>query len=631
MPSLSIIHTHPHLAEQWHQTKNTLAIEKATAGMDRKAWWNCEKRHEWEASIKQRAKGSGCPKCAKTGRYLKPVPNSITETHLQLLDIWHPSKNLPVTPEVVTASSSRKIWWVCKRNHEWERAVHDMIRRSPACPYCTGKKVIKGETDLRTMYPDIASQWHPTRNTFTSDKISPESHYKAWWECSEGHEWEAIVQNRTRKNTRCPYCAGRKVLEGEIAKKYPELMLELDPENFYNRNTLTFSSRPIWMCQLGHKWESLVAVRLQGSGCPICSNNVVLSGFNDLMSTHPNLSQEWDYENNTLVPDQVSYGSRYIAGWKCAEGHIWEAKVNDRTAKKSGCPYCLLSSQRSQAEKEITNYLQKLDILTDLNNRKVLSGKEIDIYLPEHKIGFEYNGLYWHSEAAGKDRIYHHAKWVAAKNAGIQLIQIWEDDYKRNPELIKRMLAHKLGVSQQRKIYARTTQIEEMSTAQTQLFLESNHIQGHANGSYYLGLRDGEKSDIVAVLVLKKEPGTEGRTLNIIRYATSCNVVGGFTKLLKHAERTYLPKSFITFADHCVSDGGLYENNGFVADKELAPDYMYVVKGKRKHKFGYRLKRFRNDPTLKFEEGLTEKELATLNNLPRVWDAGKTRYVKHVD
>lgn len=116
-----------------------------------------------------------------------------------------------------------------------------------------------------------------------------------------------------------------------------------------------------------------------------------------------------------------------------------------------------------------------------------------------------------------------------------------------------------------------------------------------------------------------------------IRYATAARVPGGgFTKLLAHAENVYAPSHFITFADHTISDGGLYENNGFIVDKELPPDYMYVVNKERKHKFGYRLKRFQNDPNLLWEEGLTERELAALNSLPRIWDAGKTRYIKPI-
>lgn len=130
-----------------------------------------------------------------------------------------------------------------------------------------------------------------------------------------------------------------------------------------------------------------------------------------------------------------------------------------------------------------------------------------------------------------------------------------------------------------------------------------------------------------ALLVLKRDKDSTGdNVLNIIRYATHGLVQGGFTKLVKHATAIYQPGSFVTFADHCISDGSLYENNGFIVDKEIAPDYMYVVNNERKHKFGYRLKRFRDDSDLIWQEGASERELAALNGLEHIWDAGKTKY-----
>lgn len=144
-----------------------------------------------------------------------------------------------------------------------------------------------------------------------------------------------------------------------------------------------------------------------------------------------------------------------------------------------------------------------------------------------------------------------------------------------------------------------------------------------------LGLTDKTTGKLIALLVLKQTQKNSGE-YSLLRYATSVTVVGGFTKLLTHVERTYNPEKIITFSDHCVSDGGLYENNGFTAVKELRPDYMYVRNGVREHKFGYRLKRFRTDPELAYEEGLTERELAALNNLPRIWDAGKTKWEKEI-
>ena len=101
-------------------------------------------------------------------------------------------------------------------------------------------------------------------------------------------------------------------------------------------------------------------------------------------------------------------------------------------------------------------------------------------------------------------------------------------------------------------------------------------------------------------------------------------------KLLKAGKRWAQERGcthIVTFSDHEVSDGGLYQTLGFTLDKELKPDYRYVVDGRRVHKFNYRLKKFRNDPNLEYQEGLSERELALLNGIPRVWDCGKTRWV----
>jgi hypothetical protein len=223
---------------------------------------------------------------------------------------------------------------------------------------------------------------------------------------------------------------------------------------------------------------------------------------------------------------------------------------------------------------------------------------------------------------------YHYDKWKACKEAGIQLIQVWEDDWNRNPELMKRMLAHKLGVSLGGKIFARNTTVELVSKVVADEFLISNHIQGASDGSIRVGLKT-KTGKIVAVMVLKVEPNSDGKVLNLVRFASSAQVVGGFTKLLKFIERNNPSvERVITFSDNSVSDGGLYGSNGFVVAKELAPDYSYLVGSERKHKFGYRLKRFRTDPALQFVEGFTERQLADLNGLSRVWDAGKTRWEK---
>ncbi|SDT84930.1 hypothetical protein [Gordonia westfalica] len=144
-------------------------------------------------------------------------------------------------------------------------------------------------------------------------------------------------------------------------------------------------------------------------------------------------------------------------------------------------------------------------------------------------------------------------------------------------------------------------------------FLEANHIQGATAMSEAFGLRDG--GELVAVMCMKWRTKTE---VELVRFATSVIVRGGHSRLLKHAVAAMQPQRVVTFADHAVSDGGLYEQCGFIKDGELRPDYTYYFRGERVHKFLFRLKRFRNDPNLLWDESWTEQQAAAENKIPRI-------------
>ena len=271
---------------------------------------------------------------------------------------------------------------------------------------------------------------------------------------------------------------------------------------------------------------------------------------------------------------------------------------------------------RSAAERDIFDFVQTIASDAISGDRKITAPYELDVYVPSRNLAIEFNGLYWHNEDhVGKEA--HLNKYQLCRDAGIQLVQVWEDEWARDPELVKRMLARKLGVVD-RRVGARKTELVSVSVPTAKAFLTANHIQGFSGGTHYTGLALG--NDLVALGVWKRR--ADG-SCELIRYAASLTVSGGLQKMMKS-----LPyKKFVTFADHCVSDGKLYEATGWVADKELPPDYRYVVGGERVHKFSYRLKRFRGDPNLEYVDGLTERELAELNGLSRIWDAGKTRYL----
>jgi hypothetical protein len=629
--------THPGLVAWWSES-NDFKITEISKGSAKIASWNCSKGHEWKSKVKDQAtRGAWCRKCDRKsmanismGQTL--LKDSHPDLYSQIVSVLGDKKS----PESLRTGSKLFVQWQCLSGHIYEAKVSNRTSLGRNCPYCAGRYAIAGENDIATTNPEVMKYWDYSANSLQPEEVKKTYSKLIHWICEKNHQWESKPENLTVRKHYCPFCSGKRVIPGEtdFASVYPEKLSLWD----YEKNTISpheisaGNGRQMhWKCPVNHEWTASICDmgKRTLTGCPKCSGRRNLGGSNNGLGVlFPHLLSEWDFEKNSKSPSDYSYGSSQRVWWKCSQGHEWEINICKRTGKNSsGCPECAIRT--SKGERAVAEYIATIlpSEVAILGNRKILQGLELDIYIPSRKVAIEYNGIYWHSEISGRSNTYHHNKWKACKDKGIQLIQIWEDEWNRNPEQIKRMLAHKLGISNERKVFARKTTVVELDKAQTELFLNENHVQGYASGSYYLGLKDKSNDEIVSVLVLKKEAGTEGKVLNIIRYAASANVVGGFTKLLKHAEKQYNPDSFITFSDHCVSDGGLYKNNGFIADKELPPDYMYVVGNVRKHKFGYRINKFKIDPKLLWEEGLTERELAELNGLKRIWDAGKTRWV----
>ena len=484
---------------------------------------------------------------------------------------------------------------------------------------------VKPGKDIQTINPHLVAEWSPN-NPLPPNEVSYGSDKKHLWVCSLGHEY--LSSPNTRHFGRgCPFCAGKKILIGfnDLSTTHEQLSLEWSPNNKNKPTEVTMGSvkKVEWICSRGHLWVESVNNRTRGRGCPFCSGRRVLPGFNDLTTTHPHLVDEWS-PNNTSNVSEHSKGSHNIVSWVCGKGHEWDSHIFNRTAHKSGCPLC---KHPRELEFGLVEFVDSLGLEIIHNDREILKPKELDIYIPSKNIAIEFNGLYWHSDSVLKDKNYHYNKWKACHDQGIQLITVWEDDWLYRREIVARMLKHKLGVSEDQVVYARKCQVVVLPKQTAWEFLDGNHIQGHTFSSVYLGLTVG--SELVAVMALTlNNKNTQEWTLD--RYATSCGVPGGHSKLLKFFTKNYGWSQIVTFADLSVSDGSLYEKTGWRLDKILKPDYKYVVGGVRKHKFGYRIKRFRDDPSLKYVEGYTEYGLAKLNGLYRLWDCGKLRYVKTI-
>lgn len=273
----------PELAKQWDNEENgNIKPDLVLAGSNQKVGWRCEKGHRWKATVESRHhRNYGCPYCA--GKRVITGVNDIKTKNPKLILEWDYIKNGKLKPEEVSYQSHKKIWWKCKYKHSWQADVAAR-NKGNGCPVCNNKKIIKGVNDLFTINPELALEWAERRNGYlTPYDVSAGSNKIVWWECSEGHEWCASVNDRNRGKG-CPTCANRKIIKGfnDLKTINPKLAKEWNFQKNKNLKPTQVSSNSNksvwWKCSKGHEWIATVNDRSRGNGCPFCygKNNGML-------------------------------------------------------------------------------------------------------------------------------------------------------------------------------------------------------------------------------------------------------------------------------------------------------------------------------------------------------------------
>ena len=301
-------------------------------------------------------------------------------------------------------------------------------------------------------------------------------------------------------------------------------------------------------------------------------------------------------------------------------------------------PRCLkcdpLIAGFSNAEKEIAEYVKSIVGEENVieNDREVLDGLELDVYIPSKKIAIEYDGLYWHGEHNGKKaRNYHLSKTVGCMNKGVKLLHIFEDEWNNKKELVKTKISHIIGgIDKTEAIYARKCIIKPIKNCSK--LLNENHIQGNCPASIKLGaFYDNE---LVAVMTLGNRRVAMGKKTSevdeyeLLRFATNKRVVGIASKLFSYFVKEYHPQKITTYADRRFSVGNLYEKLGFTKVSETQPNYWYFKidnTNKRWHRFNFRKQELPKKLET-FDINLTEFQNMVNNGYDRIWDCGNIKY-----
>jgi G:T-mismatch repair DNA endonuclease (very short patch repair protein) len=442
--------------------------------------------------------------------------------------------------------------------------------------------------------------------------------------CREHGEFE-IMRQHHEKGSGCPVCAG--VPRGGFKRKGQDKFLN-EMRNIFG-NSLDFSKfvyvnnriKGTVICPIHGEFEKNSKHLMRGQGCPICSGKVKLS----LDSIQERLNSIHGDNHYTILPDLEYINNKTNVMVRCnIHDDVWLVRPDNLLNSKTRCPKC--ADRISKIEQELYDYVSSFGVEIVQNSKKIIEPLELDIYLPEHSLAIEMNGLFFHGDRSNKDKKYHLNKTERCLEQDIRLLHIFEDEWRNKQEIWKSIIRNKLKRNTER-YYARKCEIREVSIQQASQFLSINHLQGYSQSSVRLGLYCD--NEMVCILTMGKSRFDKTIEWEICRFATklNSNVCGGFHRLLKRFILDYDPSSIVTYADRRYSEGDLYKNFGMVEEKNDALNYFYFNKHEMVRHSRHKFQKHKLESLLPlFDINLSESDNMRVNGYDRIWDCGNYKY-----
>ena len=360
----------------------------------------------------------------------------------------------------------------------------------------------------------------------------------------------------------------------------------------YDYSKFVYTNRKVKstiICPIHGEFEMSMGAHLSKQGCPKC-------GHDRMKKKLSMTSDEFIAKSKSVFGDDVFDYSKVVhvnnktpLTLICKKCGCEFNTRGDNHLNGHGCPNC--PKPISQWEREVNEFIQSLGVETITSDRKVLEGKEIDIFIPSLNIGIECDGLRWHNELF-RSKTYHLEKTMEALRHHIHLLHIFEDEWIYKQNIIKSIIKRKLNMVDN-VIYARKCEIREVSSKDTRTFLNDNHIQGYVRSKFNYGLFHND--ELVALMTfgsLRKNLGSVSKDgcYELLRYANkmNCTVIGGASRLFKHFLKSHDVVSIKSYCDIRLFSGEMYEKLGFKLTHTSQPNYFYVINRTRENRFKYR-------------------------------------------
>ncbi len=427
----------------------------------------------------------------------------------------------------------------------------------------------------------------------------------------------------------CHKCGGtKKLTTNEFIEKARSI--HGDKYDYSKTEYINNQTKLCIICPVHGEFWQTPNKHLSGRGCFKCGREI--SAEKQLLTTDEFIEKAKEVHGEKYDYSKVNYTGyeKYVTIICPIHGEFKQSP--DSHLHSGGCPKC--GSTLSKNEDEIFEYIKTIvgEENVEQRNRSVLGNKEIDIYIPNMKIGIEYNGLYWHSGRNPRmNKDYHLNKTLLCEMQGVRLVQIFEDEYLKRKEVVLSKLSHLLGCDNGKtKIMGRKCIIKTISKSDAEPFLNKYHIQGFVRGTVHIGAYYNNK--LISVMSFTKE-NSGSNNWELTRFASNynyiCQGVGG--KLFKYFVKIYDPDRIKSFADRrwsCVGNN-IYEKIGFKFEKYTKPDYYYYnekINGyERIHKFNFRKKTLNKKYGLDISE--TESLMAKQLDYVKIWNCGLIKYI----
>jgi hypothetical protein len=503
---------------------------------------------------------------------------------------------------------------VCSKHGAFTQMPADHIHSGAGCPTCSGNTKLTLERFVSECTELHAGRYDYSKVVVVNNTTEVEivcSVHGSFWQQPKLH----------RKGRGCPKCAG-------VAKKDTAEFIRIATLAHGNRydysktNYVGARDKVTIICRVHGAFEQIASVHYKGGNCPVCSKSVAprkaaAERFERAQAGILARGLPYAYE----FPSDANEHS-YIA-IVCDKGHKFTQRADG--AKRYGCPTC--AGRNSAGEAEVRAFVESLGVTT-VRTRKVIPPTELDIWCPEQKVGFEYNGLYWHSDARSPDRNRHKDKSDAVRAAGGELVHIWSDDWALRRTAVEHMIRAKLG--RLPSVGARTCEVRPVPADTARSFLETYHLQGWASADYIGLWRGGELLACMGFAVARSIRGnTDPSVFELVRYAAKVRVAGGGSRLLAAWKAKGLDWTrLVTYCDLAQFTGGLYVGMGFKETARYGADYKILRAGydRRLHKSAVQKTKLKTLLGDKFDPSKTEAQLCAENHIFRVWDCGRVRY-----